>query len=459
MKTNRLSTILFAIGLSLSATAQNQYKELRIDDITPELSVYPCGDRQEAQVILHCQEPFDLYLTSNVDANLAIAVTEDGPEKLYSIVFKTKEEGTSFKGRQLIVQAEGFQKYYIPLNLNAKEKFEFLVTDPYSRLRSLFYTSAEEGLRLFTAGMYDAAIDQFNIARQCPEYGETQNHIDTYIGQCDTLKSMMKQAADFEKDEKYFEARTLYSKMLSINPECKVIAQFFTMANDNFNRVSKHDMEVGQAYYDTKRYEEARDLFEHAIAQNNPQSAQAGVAIANINLIRYKSDNHTRTVSYVIEKDNSIGFMFAGLKPDKGGGYFSFGMDKGVIDLAGDAIKPVTTGIIPEEPHFQCMASAGWTARLYTRNENEYIPKVWALFTPFGYAGCGYKTMTALDNDQVKYSFHFLHAVAPEIGIALREWRFILSYRYQFRYVIKEEKPLSDNFGSARNLIGIGFCW
>lgn len=458
MKITRLATIAIALGFSFAVSAQNQLKTMRVIDITPELSVYPCGDRQEAQVILHCQEPFELFLSSNTDATLDLTVTTDGPEKLYSIVFKTRQEGTSFRGRQLAIQAEGFQKYYIPLNLNAKEKLEFLVTDPYSKLRSLFYTASEEGIRLFSAGMYDAAIDQFNIAKQCPEYNETQNHIDNYIAQCDTLKAWTKRAAELEDQELYFEARALYAKMVVENPECQVIAQRYAMCNENFQRVSRHDMEVGQAYYDTKRYEEARNLFEHAVAQNNPQSAQAGVYIANINLIRYKLDNHTRTLSYVISPDCPIGFMAASLKPDKGGGYFSMGLDKGVFDLAGNSIVPVVKGNVPQNPQFQCMTSIGWAIRLYTTNENQYIPKVWGLVSPLSYAGGGYKTRS-IEEDQYVDSFHWINAVAPEVGIAVRVWRGVLSYRLQFRYVLGEEKPLSDNFGKTRNLIGLGFCW
>ena len=128
-----LAALMFVSG----AVAQNQLKNLIITNITPELSVYPCGDRQEALVVIRCQEPFDLVLSSNYDENLDLTITTEGPEKVYSIVFKTKEEGTSFKGRQLTIVAEGFKKHYIPLNLNAKEKVEFLVSDPYSKLRSL----------------------------------------------------------------------------------------------------------------------------------------------------------------------------------------------------------------------------------------------------------------------------------------------------------------------------------
>lgn len=116
MRYAKVLTVLIAATLVLNANAQNQLKDLRVTNITPELSVYPCGDRHEALVILRCQEPFDLVLSSNYDANLDLSVTTEGPEKVYSIVFKTKEEGTSFKGRQLSIVADGFKKHYIPLN-------------------------------------------------------------------------------------------------------------------------------------------------------------------------------------------------------------------------------------------------------------------------------------------------------------------------------------------------------
>ena len=84
MRYLRFLTAVIAASMVLSAGAQNQLKDLRVTNITPELSVYPCGDRHEALVVLHCQEPFDLVLSSNYDANLDLSVTTEGPEKLYS---------------------------------------------------------------------------------------------------------------------------------------------------------------------------------------------------------------------------------------------------------------------------------------------------------------------------------------------------------------------------------------
>ena len=464
MKTYAKAIVALTAMISFSVVnAQEQFKNLIITNITPELSVYPCGDRHEAQVIIRCQEPFDLVLSSNTDTKLDLTITTEGPEKVYSIVFKTKEEGTSFKGRQLTVVAEGFKKHYIPLNLSDKEKLEFMVTDPYSKLRSLFYTATEAGVSLMSEGMYDAAIDQFNIAKQCPEFPETPNHLDEYIEKCDSLKIWTAKAAAYSANEDYFNARLIYMKMMTENPSCNLIRNLYSDANENYNRVSKHDIDVAQAYFESKRYEEARELYEHAIAQNNPQSALAGTNLALIQLKRYKQDNHTRSVSYIYNNDCNIGVMFAGLRPDKSGGYFSFGFEKGCIDLLSRNLDPITTDFKPSEPMYQAMISAGWTMRLYTQSDEVYIPKVWMLLSPFSYSiGGFYSKIEVIDENQNKSydeDYHLMHVLAPEVGIAVRMWRVILSYRFQYRYVINKQTPTSDNLGNAKNLFGIGFCW
>ena len=470
MKANlRTILILAALTFSTAVNAQTQLKTMIVTNVTPDLSVYPCGDRHEAQVIIRCQEPFDLVLSSNYDSNLDLTITTEGPEKVYSIVFKTREEGTSFKGRQLTIAAEGFKKHYIPLNLNDKEKLEFMVSDPYSKLRSLFYTATESGISFMADGMYDAAIDQFNIAKQCPEFADTQNHLDEYITRCDSLKVWTEQGTSYMDKEDYYNARMVYMKMMIENPSSDLVRTLYFNANENFNRASKYDMDVAQTYFDSKRYEEARELYEHAIAQNNPQSSLAGTNLAYIQLKRYKQDNHTRSVSYIYDPDCNIGIMFAGLKPDKTGAYFSLGFDKGCIDLASKNVEPITVeNNVPQKPAYQAMASIGWAMRLYTQGKKEYIPKVWVLLTPFSYAGGGFYTKlnnptydpnSTSNNNEFIESYHWMHSFAPEAGVAMRIWRVVLSYRYQYRYVLNKERPASDNLESARNLIGLGFCW
>jgi tetratricopeptide (TPR) repeat protein len=277
-------------------------------------------------------------------------------------------------------------------------------------------------------------------------------------------------------NEDYYHARMLYMKMMTENPSSTLIRELFYNANENFNRVSKHDIEVAQAYFDTKRYDEARTLYEHALAQNNPQSSLAGSNLAFIQLKRFKQDNHTRSISYVYDPDCNIGLLSAALNPDKTSSYFSLGFNMGCIDILTKntdpaEVDPVTGKIIvPDKPMYQAYAGIGWTMRLYTSNKNEWIPKIWVLMSPFSYAGGGFyskidnpdynpNSSTSDEKDQYLKGYHWMHALAPEIGAAVRVWRVVLSYRYQYRVVINRESPASDNLGMARNLIGLGFCW
>jgi len=83
------------------------------------------------------------------------------------------------------------------------------------------------------------------------------------------------------------------------------------------------------------------------------------------------------------------------------------------------------------------------------------------MMTPFGYATGGYYTKIALNGKDNEYNqeYHLMHALAPEIGVAVRMWRVVLSYRYQYRYMLNIDKPVSDDLGKSRNLLGVGFCW
>ena len=92
------------------------------------------------------------------------------------------------------------------MGLDDKEKLEFLVSDPYSKLRSLYYTATEEGVNYMTEGMYDAAIDQFRIAKQCPEFEENENHLDEYIVKCDSLIKWTKEGAAYTENKDYYNA-------------------------------------------------------------------------------------------------------------------------------------------------------------------------------------------------------------------------------------------------------------
>lgn len=444
--------LLFVVmSAAIAVSAQNQLKTLNVQDITPALSVYPCGDRPEALVVIRCSEPFDLEFSSNVDNELDLTKMTDGSEKVYNIVFQTRAQGTSYKGRQLVISANGFSKFYLPLDLKDKEKLEYLVSDPYSKLRSLFYTTTEAGQSLFSAGDYLPAKDQFIIAKQCPEYETVDNSIDYYIAQCDSMVQWTEIVKQAEYDGDYSKAIDLLRKMSYANPRCDIITTRYNSDVAEFNRKSSYDMTVGQRYMDDGKYEQARELFEHAIAINSPSASTAALNLETISQMNYKVDNKTRSLFYQKTGDCSIGLTTGSFNPDKIGGYFSFGFNKGCLDAFSDKLEALA---IPESTQLEAVVNAGFTIRLYYP-KNDYIPHVWLMATPFGYACGGYNMLEDGDETSIK----LYHALAPEVGVAVRIWRIALNYKLQYRYVFGDDDLGSDILGGTKSSFGIGFCW
>ena len=120
-----MKKLLFVLVALIATTGAFAQKKLNVKDITPELSIYPCQDRYEALVVLRCSEEFELEFKSNVDKELNVIREQEGSEKIYSIVFKTRGEGTSYRGRILTIIAPSFDKVYLPLELKQKEKKEY----------------------------------------------------------------------------------------------------------------------------------------------------------------------------------------------------------------------------------------------------------------------------------------------------------------------------------------------
>ena len=454
-KVKKYILLVATLAFSLIVTAQSQMKVLHVEDITPELSVYPCGDRPEALVVIRCSESFDLDFTSNVDSELDVTRLTDGSEKIYYIVFQTRASGTTFKGRQLAIIANGFTKYYLPLELKEKQKLEFLVSDPYSKLRSLFYTSTEEGVRLFEVGEYLAAKDQFVIARRCPEYATVENSLDVYVAQCDTMLKWTTVVDMAEEIDDYVLAMEFLEKMIHVNPRCDILRERYSSVLTEYRRECAFDMDVGTRYMEDRKYDLARERFEHAIAIKSPNATQAALNLEQISLINYKADNRTHSFFYEMTGRCPIGFMAASLKPEKVGGYFSLDFNSGCFDLVSNNLEPVSN---PEATQFEVVVSGGWTLRLYYPRDNVYIPHVWLLFTPLGYAGGGY-TYNEGEGDNIDKSIKYFNAIAPEVGLAVRVWRIALNYKLQYRYVFENGGIGKDILGGVHHSFGIGFCW
>ena len=451
-----LFTIALAAALAIPAFAQDQRKVLQVQDVTPELSVYPCGDRHEALVVIRCSEPFILDFSSNVDQELKVDTVMEGLERQYRIVFETKREGTSFKGRRLAIIAPGFIRAYLPLELTDKEKMEYQVSDPYSKLRSLFYTATEKGVEHFNDGLYLAARDQFMIAKQCPEYETVENRIDEHIENCDSMLQWQKRVDSSSAANDYSQAKSVLERMVALNPKCEGLRTQYSTVSQEYNRQATYYMNLGEQYMFDEKYDLARECYEKVVKLNCTRSQQAALQIEQISLITYKFDNHTRVMFYQFSSDMPFGLTKASLRPDRNSGYFSMSINKGMVNLASDKLE-----YLESEPYalqLEGAASIGRNIRVYMP-ENRYIPHVWLMYSPFGYAIGGYRYVEYDQNMDETKSLKLIHAYAPEIGVVLKTWRVVLNMKYQYRYVLDKSSAANELMRGGRCSFGLGYCW
>ena len=438
-------------GVLAQDKSESKYKKLRIEDVTPELSVYPCQDRQEALVVIRCSEEFELKFYSNVDKELNITSELEGTEKVYNIVFKTRESGTSFKGRMLSIMASGFDKLYLPLELKQKERKEYIVSDPYSSFRSIFYTSQEKGEGFFSLGMYDQASDQYRIAQECPEYKEKPNNIDAYLALCDSMKlwTSIVDTADIYED--YYTAREYLLKMIQKNPKCTSIREKYTNIQQAYAIRCNADMANGALYMEDGYYNKAKEVYENAVRMRNPRIAEAEAKLHEIERLTFKKTNKTRVLLYQFLDNTPINIFKAGCKPAKTGGYFSMGFNRQCIDLLSNVNQKYDTPTLD----YVARISFGWTVPIF----KSYA---FAYFTPLSYVGGGY-SMKELEPDTslsfLDQDIRWHHAVAPEAGIILKYWRVAVNYKFQYRYWIGETADISNRFGTSCHSLGVGFAW
>lgn len=447
----RRKTLSFLLVLFAVCGAFAQQK-LNVRDVTPELSVYPCQDRYEALVVIRCSENFELEFKSNVDKSLDVVRQQEGSEKIYNIVFKTREEGTSFKGRMLSVIAPGFDKYYLPLNLKQKEKKEFLVTDPYSSLRSIYYLSLDKASEFFTLGMYTHAKDQYRIAQRCPEYSEQENSVNEYIALCDSMVYWTEVVDSAVARDDYYRARDYMALMSRKNPGCTTLRERYFDVQQSYVARCNADMTNGEQYMLDGYYEKAREVYQNAIDMRNPRMGEAESKLHEIEKLTFKKTHRTRTVFYQFVENCPIGIFAAGCIPSSSAGYFSMNFNRQCFDL----LTNVNEQYYAPKMDYEVGVSAGWTIPVF----KSYV---FAFFTPLGYAGGGYSKVSNDDGGSDKgfmsQDIHWYHAVTPEAGVIVKYWRLAFNYKYQYRYWIGDCDGIKPLLGHARHSFGVGFAW
>lgn len=459
----KLLLLVVAVFVATGAFAQQQ-KKLAIRDITPELSVYPCQDRYEALVVIRCSEDFELEFKSNVDKELNVTREQEGTEKIYNIVFKTREEGTSFRGRILSIMAPAFEKLYLPLELKQKEKKEYLISDPYSSLRSIFYSSSEKGNELFNQGMYKQAKDQYNVAQRCPEFQEVENNIAAHLALCDSMILWTEIVDTAQARGDYYMARDYLLKMMQKNTNCVTLRERYYNVQQDYVTRCNADMALGEQYMLDGYYEKAKKVYQNAVDMRNPRIGEAEAKLHEIEKLTFKKTNKTRTFFYQATDNRNIGFTSAGCKPSSRGGYFSLGFNRSCFDMLTDVNEKFKTA--PQGLDYEAAVSAGWTVPLF----RSYV---FAFFTPFSYTGGGYslekveseevqedgKSSTGLKLAFLEQDIHWYHAISPEVGIIVKYWHVAINYKFQYRYWLGQKQDVADRLGTSIHSIGIGLAW
>lgn len=456
--TNIILSVLF-VCLFTEVRAQSNAKVLQIEDVTPELSVYPDNDRHEALVLIRCQDDFasKLEFSSNVDKEISVRSEVRGSEYTYYLVFKTQEEGTTFKGRVVTIIAPDYQRLYLKLELTDKQKMEYLLTDPYSALRSPYYINIDKANNMFIEGMYLNAKDLYKAAQLCPEYVTDKNtSVDLHIQYCDSLIYWDKEFNNYLERNDLTKANVYVTKMYSLNSQNQALLEQYRSFQQRASQLYTSNIENGILYMNEGEYEKAQICFQNSRTLGSARTKEIEDYLFNLDRIFDEKKNRSRFLFYQYDEMRPIGFTYAKCNQNKSGGYFSMSIDNGILDLAAQNVD--TLSLQPDKFQYSAAISFGWTVRVFA-------PYVWATFTPFGYTGGGWATAKRdetnymSETEEVGTEYNWYHAWSPEVGVILKYWRLSVNYKYKANIVLNSEDGIEDLFSKQTHSIGIGFCW
>ncbi len=516
MKRLFLSLLTLLAGSSLFA----QEKVLNVQETTEGIGVYPCGDRHEAMVQFITSEPFGLEFLSSHDNDLEITLDSVAGKKTYSIVFITQAPGMDYSGRRLTIKAEGFQDYRLPLPLQDKQKFEYTVSDPYSKLRSPFFLYMEKAQEDFRDGNYQMAKDSYELCRYCPEFATDSINVINHITICDSMMTWSNQALQAENFHRYTKASEYYSKMLNYNSSDFIRTQLFA-AQQGFINDCQALSNMGQTYFAQDNYERAQEMYEQIVENGcNDLSQEAATMLSAIRKAKMRRDDHARTLMLAYSP-NMWGLSWGNYYRSRSHGWYgTFMTNSQAVDLLAmrsfpkGEVKDVT-GVTPEydvsvtdvdgsihEIKFDYDESyksekeknkGNWypADNKFDYEVNFAVGCSWHIWEPIfvhfglGYHGGGFDTFSGSNfkkaveekpgdgfklTDQAtwtskfKYDYsqiNWFHGAAPEIGIVLKYWRASVKFTYQYSYWINGIDEYEDFLKANTNnyMLGVGFCW
>lgn len=495
MKEALFSALLLLIGTS-AAMSQENLKLLNVQETTEGIGVYPCGDRHEAMVQFVTSEPFGLTFESTHDRPEQMQITVDSiaGKKTYSIVFVTQEPGKDFSNRKLIVRAPGFQEFRLAMPLKDKQMFEYTVSDPYSVLRSPFFTYLEKAQDSFKKGEYMNAKDNYELCRYCPEYLNDTANILNHMAICDSMLMWSEDAVQAEHLFDYDRAIESYRKLLRYDQRNEIRQGLF-VAQQNFTKDCAALLSMGQKQLDAGNIERAEQMFNQIIDNGCVNyTMQASEELETLRKARLRRDDHSRTFMLAIRPNpNLYGISWGNYYRSKANGWY------GTIMTNGEIFKMLARKSYVKGTHYN--DGQPFTPereyKSFDKGDEKYSYPAdcemdfefyfstgpsWHIWAPiYIHFGVGYHLggfnyysneevdddvkgipeESLSDSDKNKFTKNKLfHAVAPEGGIVLKYGRAVVKATYQYSFWLNEG-DYSDYLKENTNWFqfGVGFCW
>lgn len=509
---------LFATCLALQA--QNLKILNVVEDTEDGIGVYPCGDRHEAMVQFVTNESFALEFRSNYDKELNVTVDSIAGKKTYTIIFVTQAPGVSYDGRRLSVMAPGFRNHIMTLNLRDKQKFVYVVSDPYSALRSPYFVYQESGNDQFYSGQYQRAKDTYQMIRVCPEYALNKEAVDERIALCDSMIAWGAEASRLERFAQYADAIEVYYKMYRYNSSNKDISSRIGQCRNMYNEDCENEFLLAEHYMDLNQLEQARACYQRVVDKKcSSRMAEATEALINLRKHDLKLQERARCLFYEFGPNLPIGLTYAQCynTSRRSSGYVSLHLNTSLVkrltgkgSVGGDITGTWPTSIMnlrgdsfnekigtlrwtyddkytlnsegnmePEDFDYESALSFGWTIRTW---------RYFFIHFGLGYHGGGFYTFDPDDaakaitkwseghpsfnpdaqqyndwKDDLRYDCmksNYFNGGIGEIGLIAKVWRLNAKVTYQHTFWFNKsgyEDFLDDHKGKV--FFGLGFNW
>ncbi len=481
---HKLALIAMLMTSTMAMFGQEKLKLLNVQETTSGYGVYPCGDRHEALVQFVTHEPFGLTFESTHDTQNQMNITVDSiaGKKTYSIVFITQEPGRDYSNRRLTIRVPGFQDYRMPLPLKDKQLFEYTVSDPYSVLRSPFFTYLEKAQESFNNSEYQKAKDNYELCRFCPEYLNDTANILHHIELCDSMLLWYNQAVEADHFFRYHESANAYSKLLIYDGNDK-LRQALYNAQHNFDRDCEAMINMGLKQLDEGNLDRASQMLNQVIDNGCTRfTKQANEGLEMVRRARLRKDSHSRT--FIVEwspQNDMFGFTYGSFYNNKTNGWY-------VTLMANESFfEHFTSHVQGEYKDEEFIYENSWTKKgddEFPSPENlEYEACIttgptWHIWMPiYIHAGFGghYGGFLSFDEEKYDSDYHstpdnkFLDDYTKknifggadlEAGIVLKYFRFALKFTYRrtfWAYTGDYKDFCKDNVNNFQ--FGIGFCW